>query len=234
MAERPGVHPERPAAHRAGWLRAAVLGANDGIVSTTAIILGVAASEATPRSVLVAGLAGLVAGAASMAAGEYVSVSSQRDLEESLRRHEQHLTEAHPNVALTELAVTLQLRGIAPGLAREVAKQISADEPIDAGVRVKYGIMETTEARPLQASLASAVAFAVGGAVPLLGMLASSPLRQIGIGVILALIALVVCGGWAADLGGASRWRGALRVMLGGGLAMLLSTLLGRLVGQVV
>lgn len=227
-------HPERPAAHRVGWLRAAVLGANDGIVSTAAIILGVAASDATPRSVLVAGLAGLVAGAASMAAGEYVSVSSQRDLEESLRRHEGHLAEAHPNVALTELAVTLQLRGIAPGLAREVARQISEEQPIDAGIRVKYGITETTEARPLQASLASAVAFAVGGAIPLLGMLASSPRDQIVTGVLLALLALLISGALAADLGSASRGRGALRVVAGGGAAMLVSTLLGRIVGRVV
>ena len=168
----------RPQADRAGWLRAAVLGADDGIVSTAAIVLGVAASDASPRSVLIAGLAGLVAGAASMAAGEYVSVSSQRDIEESLRRREEELALSHPNVALTELAVTLQLHGIDPGLARKVAQQITAAEPIGASVRVKYGITEALSAKPLQAALASALSFAVGSSIPLLGMLA--PPRRAG------------------------------------------------------
>ena len=224
----------RPPAERAGWLRAAVLGADDGIVSTAAIVLGVSASDASPRSILIAGLAGLVAGAASMAAGEYVSVSSQRDIEQSLRQHEEELTAARPNVALTELAVTLQLRGIDPGLARQVAQQISAAEPIDASVRVKYGISQATAARPLQAALASAVSFALGSAIPLLGMLASTPLRQIVWGVCLALGALVGCGVLAGGAAGSSRTRAAIRIVLGGGLAMAVSFLLGRLVGMVV
>jgi vacuolar iron transporter family protein len=224
----------RPPADRAGWLRAAVLGADDGIVSTAAIVLGVAASDASPRSVLVAGLAGLVAGAASMAAGEYVSVSSQRDLEHALRRREEEVAVSRPNVALTELAVTLQLHGIDPGLARRVAEQITAAEPIDGSVRVKYGITEALSARPLQAALASALSFALGATIPLLGMLASTPTGRIGWGVVLALAALVGCGVLAGGAAGSSRTRAAIRIVLGGGLAMAVSFLLGRLVGVVV
>jgi vacuolar iron transporter family protein len=219
---------------RTGWLRAAVLGADDGIVSTAALIVGVAASNASPQAVLTAGLAGLVAGATSMAAGEYVSVSSQRDLEQALRQRETSLADAHPDVALTELAITLQLQGIDPGLARKVAEQISAAEPIDANVRIKYGISETTAARPLQAALASATSFAMGAAVPLLGMLAPTPTQRVVWAVALALGALAGCGALAAGAGDAPRGRGALRVVVGGGLAMVISAILGRLVGMVV
>jgi VIT1/CCC1 family predicted Fe2+/Mn2+ transporter len=194
----------------------------------------VAASNASPQAVVTAGLAGLVAGAASMAAGEYVSVSSQRDLERALYRREQSLAEVYPNVALTELAIALQLRGIDPGLARKVAQQISAAEPIGASVRVKYGISEITAARPLQAALASASSFAVGAVVPLLGMLADTPTHRIVLTVALALGALAGCGALAASAGGAPRGRGALRVVGGGGVAMALSAVIGRLVGMVV
>ncbi len=220
--------------NRLAWLRAAVLGADDGIVSTAALMVGVAASNASPQAVLTAGLAGLVAGAASMAAGEYVSVSSQRDLEQALRERENSLAKAYPNVALTELAIALQLQGVDPGLARKVAYEISAAEPIGANVRVKYGISERTAARPLQAALASAVSFAVGAIVPLLGMLAHTPAARIQLTITLALFALAVCGGLAAGAGGASRLRGSLRVVLGGGLAMAISALIGRIVGIVV
>jgi VIT1/CCC1 family predicted Fe2+/Mn2+ transporter len=225
---------DRPPAERSGWLRAAVLGANDGIVSTAAIVLGVSASDASARSVLVAGLASLVAGAASMAAGEYISVSSQRDLEQALRRREEAVAAARPNVALTELAVVLQLHGIDPGLARRVAEQITLAQPIEASVRVKYGITEALAARPLQAALASATSFAVGSAIPLLGMLAPTLPLRIGWGVGLALLALVGCGTLAGGAAGSSRSRSAMRVVLGGSLAMAVSFLLGRLVGVVV
>jgi VIT1/CCC1 family predicted Fe2+/Mn2+ transporter len=224
----------RPPVERAGWLRAAVLGANDGIVSTTAIILGVSASDASPRSVLVAGIASLVAGAASMAAGEYISVSAQRDLEHALRRREQELALSRPNVALTETAVVLQLHGIDPGLARKVAQQITEAEPIDASVRVKYGITEALAARPLQAALASAASFALGSSVPLLGMLAPTLPQRIAWGVALALASLVACGALAGGAAGSSRTRSAVRVVLGGGLAMAASFLLGRLVGVAI
>jgi len=224
--------PEGEAVHaRGAWLRAAVLGADDGIVSTASLIVGVAASNASPQAILTAGLAGLVAGAASMAAGEYVSVSSQRDLELALRRREESLATSLPNVALTELAIELQLRGIDPGLARRVAQQITDAEPVTAAVRVKYGISEATEARPLQAALASAASFAVGACGPLLGLLAGTALQRIAATVALALLALVICGTLAADAGGAPRLRGALRVVVGGGIAMAVSAAIGRLVG---
>jgi VIT1/CCC1 family predicted Fe2+/Mn2+ transporter len=213
---------------RSGWLRAAVLGADDGIVSTAALMVGVAASNASMQAVLTAGLAGLVAGAASMAAGEYVSVSSQRDLERSLREREESLTKAYPNVALTESAIALQLRGIDPGLARKVANDISIAEPIEANVRVKYGMSESTAARPLQAALASAISFAIGAIIPLLGMFARTPAARIQLTVAFALFAL------AAGAGGAPRLRGSLRVVLGGGLAMAISAIIGRIVGIVV
>jgi VIT1/CCC1 family predicted Fe2+/Mn2+ transporter len=152
-----------------GWLRAAVLGADDGIVSTAALIVGVAAANASPRGILTAGLAGLVAGAASMAAGEYVSVSAQRDFERALRRKEERLVAQYPNVALSELSIALQIRGIEPTTARTVAVQLAATQLADAGVRVKYGISEQARARPLQAALASAAAFTAGGVVPIGG-----------------------------------------------------------------
>jgi len=219
---------------RSGWLRAAVLGADDGIVSTAALMVGVAASNASMQAVLTAGLAGLVAGAASMAAGEYVSVSSQRDLERTLREREASLAEAYPNVALTELAIALQLQGVDPGLARKVANEISIAEPIEANVRVKYGLSESTAARPLQAALASAVSFATGATVPLLGMFARTPNARIQLTVTFALFALAICGALAAGAGGAPPLRGSLRVALGGGVAMAISAIIGRIVGIVV
>jgi VIT1/CCC1 family predicted Fe2+/Mn2+ transporter len=219
---------------RSGWLRAAVLGANDGIVSTSALVIGMAASQAPPRAVLLAGLAGLVAGAASMAVGEYVSVSTQRDIEKALRAREHTLLSTHPNVSITELAIALQLRGIDPGLARTVAEQIVAAQPVEANVRVKYGITEGTAARPVQAALASAASFAMGAAMPLLGLAAPAALTRMVLAVVIALVALAACGATAAGLGGAARGRGALRVVAGGILAMILSAVIGHLVGAVV
>jgi len=169
-------------------------------------MVGVAASNASMQAVLTAGLAGLVAGAASMATGEYVSVSSQRDLERTLRQREASLAQAYPNVALT-LAIALQLQGVDPGLARKVANEISIAEPIEANVRVKYGISESVAARPLQAALASAISFAIGAIIPLLGMFAHTPAGRIQLTVAFALFALAVCGALAAGVGGAPRLR---------------------------
>lgn len=183
---------------------------------------------------LIAALAGLVAGAASMAVGEYVSVSSQSDLERTLRQREQSLLATHPNVALTEVAIALQLRGIDPGLARTVAAQISTADPVDGNIRVKYGISEGTAARPLQAALASAASFAVGSAIPLVGLAADTPAHRIALAVALAVIALAGCGVVAAGLSGASRTRGAIRVLVGGAIAMIVSAGLGHLAGTVV
>jgi len=219
---------------RSGWLRAAVLGADVGIVSTAALMVGVAASNASAQAVFTAGLAGLVAGAASMAAGEYVSVSSQRDLEKTLREREETLSKAYPNVALTEMAIALQLQGVDPGIARKVATEISIAEPIEGNVRVKYGISENTAARPLQAALASAISFSMGAIVPLLGMFAHTPAARTQLTVAFALLALAVCGALAADAGGAPPLRGSLRVVLGGGIAMAISAIIGRIVGIVV
>lgn len=211
-----------------------MLGADDGIVSTASLMMGVAASQAGPRAILIAAFAGLIAGAASMAVGEYVSVSSQRDLERALRQREESLFATHPNVAMAELAIALQMRGIDPGLARTVATQIMAVDPIDANVRVKYGISELTAARPLQAALASAASFAMGSLVPMLGLCADTTLHRMVLAGGLALLALAGCGMLAAGLGGASRVRGALRVVVGGAIAMAVASGIGRLVGTVV
>jgi vacuolar iron transporter family protein len=213
-----------------GWLRAAVLGADDGIVSTAALIVGVAASDAPLRAILTAGLAGLVAGAASMAAGEYVSVSAQRDFEEAIRRREESLVTQYPEVALVELSIALQVRGIENATAREVARQLARSGPVDAGVRVKYGLSEQDRARPLQAALASAAAFAAGGLVPLIGLFAAG----VEVAVASALVALGATGALAADAGGAPRGRAALRVLAGGSVAMAISAAIGRLIGAVV
>jgi vacuolar iron transporter family protein len=169
-----------------------------------------------------------------MAAGEYVSVSSQRDLERALHQREAALATSYPEVALTEVAVALQLRGIEPGLARRVAQQMSSAEPIRANVLVKYGISEATRARPLQAALASAASFAAGAIVPLLGIILGTSVTRVALALVLALLALGVSGALAAEAGGASRGRGALRVFVGGSIAMAVSALIGRLVGAVV
>lgn len=216
---------------RSGWLRAAVLGADDGIVSTASLLVGVAATNATGAAILVAGIAGIVAGAASMAAGEYVSVSSQRDLEESLLGQLRNRVQSYPEVALTELAITLQLRGIDPGLARRVAEQISASDPVAAGARVQLGLSNGTLARPLQAAVASAASFSVGGLIPLLGMLVGAA-RPMTTAVLSACVALAICGALGAQAGRAPWPRAALRVVLGGGLAMAVSAVIGKLIGQ--
>ena len=221
-------------AGREGWLRAAVLGADDGIVSTASLIVGVAASNATLHAVLTAGFAGLVAGAASMAAGEYVSVSSQRDLEGALRRKEERLAASYPDVAQTELAITLQLHGLNPVTARQVAQQLAAAEPVDANVRVKYGITEHSRARPLQAALASAASFATGSVVPLLGVLVGTAAARVPLAVGLSFVALGITGAVAAGVGGAPRGRATLRLLVGGGIAMAVSAIIGKLVGAVV
>ena len=212
------------------WLRAAVLGAGDGIVSTAALIVGVAATDASTRAILTAGLAGLVAGAASMAAGEYVSVSAQRDYENALRRKEARLVSRFPNVALRELSIALQLRGIEERTALAVADQLAAARPVDAGVQIKYGVTNQSRARPLLAALASAAAFTGGAVVPLGGAIAGG----VAAAAIAALVALGATGTLAANAGGASRLRGALRVLVGGTLAMAISEAIGRLAGAVL
>lgn len=217
--------------HRSGWLRAAVLGANDGIVSTASLVLGVAASGADTSAVLVAGVAALVAGALSMAAGEYVSVSSQADTERADLAKEQQALARHPQVEQQELAEIYQQRGLSPALAVMVARELMAHDPLAAHARDELGISETLSARPLQAALTSAACFSIGALLPLLaiGLL---PDTQLMPGVMLAtVLALGLLGALSARLGGAPIWRGSLRVLSWGILAMGLTALVGRAFG---
>jgi len=228
------VHREEHRSHRIGWLRAAVLGANDGIVSTASLIVGVAAAEPTRASVLVAGMAGLVAGAMSMAAGEYVSVSSQSDTENADLAREQSELAGTPGAELDELTGIYVSRGLDPVLARRVAEQMTAHDALEAHARDELGISETHAARPVQAALASAATFAVGAALPL-GVAAVAPLARVIILVsVLSLLFLGTLGAIAARAGGASTVRGALRVTFWGALAMAATAAIGRAFGTVV
>jgi VIT1/CCC1 family predicted Fe2+/Mn2+ transporter len=231
---RSNVHAERHFTQRIGWLRAAVLGANDGIVSTAALVVGVAAAQASRSSILVAGLAGLVAGAMSMAAGEYVSVSSQADTEKAdLARERRELAES-PDAELDELRGIYEKRGLDPELARRVAEQLTAHDVLAAHMRDELGITEAQAARPIQAALASAATFSVGAALPLL-ITVLAPTRLI-IALVSAgsLACLAVLGALAAHAGGAGRLRGALRVTFWSALALALTATVGRLFGASV
>ncbi|HLA11777.1 MAG TPA: VIT family protein [Pyrinomonadaceae bacterium] len=227
-------HRERHFAKRIGWLRAAVLGANDGIVSTASLVLGVAAATGARSDVLIAGLAGLVAGAMSMAAGEYVSVSSQADTEKAdlaRERHELQTDEAHER---EELAAIYVGRGLEPALARQVSDQLMAHDALSAHARDELGLSAAHVARPIQAALASAGTFAVGATLPLI-LAWIVPVATIGSAVALgSLLFLAVLGGIAARLGGASIAKGAGRVTLWGAVAMAATALVGRIVGMVV
>jgi vacuolar iron transporter family protein len=216
---------------RAGWLRAAVLGADDGIVSTASLVIGVAAATASPNTVLLAGVAGLVAGATSMAAGEYVSVSSQRDAEQADIAREQRELDADPDFEQAELTEIYVRRGLDRPLAATVAEQLMEADPLGSHVRDELGLQPGRLARPLQAAVVSAASFAVGAALPLVLIV----LAPIGVRILVtalgALALLALLGGIGARLGGAQPGRAALRVTLGGGLAMGLTALIGQLVG---
>jgi VIT1/CCC1 family predicted Fe2+/Mn2+ transporter len=225
------VHLERHFTHRVGWLRAAVLGANDGIVSTAALVVGVAAAGADRQGLLVTGLAGLVAGAMSMAAGEYVSVSSQADTEQAdLARERGELTE-DPEQELEELAGIYRARGLDDRLAHQVAVQLTAKDALGAHARDELGITEALSARPVQAALASAATFAVGAALPLFIALLVPPSVVVPLVATGSLLALAALGAVAAGAGGAGRVRGALRVVVWSALALALTAGVGRLVG---
>jgi len=227
-------HLERHRTDRIGWLRAAVLGANDGIVSTASLIVGVAASQAPSGEILVAGVAGLVAGAMSMAAGEYVSVSSQADTEQAdLARERKELATDH-DFEREELAAIYVTRGLDSSLARQVADQLMAHDALGAHARDELGISEITTARPVQAALASAATFALGAAIPLLTVLVAPPTALIPVVVVASIALLAVLGGVGAHAGGASIARGALRVTFWGALAMALTAGVGALFGAVV
>jgi VIT1/CCC1 family predicted Fe2+/Mn2+ transporter len=224
-------HSERHRNQRIGWLRAAVMGANDGIVSTASLIAGVAAANATAESVMVAGVAGVVAGAMSMAAGEYVSVSSQADTERADLDRERSELATEEDHELEELTAIYVDRGLDPELAEQVAIQLTAHDALGAHARDELGIIEVSTARPVQAALTSAATFAVGGAVPLL-VVATTP-RDMLITVIMgvALVLLATLGALAARTGGASMLVGAARVTFWGALAMALTAGIGTLFG---
>jgi VIT1/CCC1 family predicted Fe2+/Mn2+ transporter len=225
------IHKEPHKSHRIGWLRAAVLGANDGIVSTASIILGVASAGATRENVLIAGVAGLVAGAMSMAAGEYVSVSSQADTEKADLNIEKRSLEENFELERLELAKIYEERGLTRPLASEVASQLMEHDALGAHARDDIGISETVKARPLQAAASSAAAFAAGAALPL-ATAAIAPRACILPAV--ALLAIPFLGGLgaiAAHAGGAPLARGAVRVVLWGALAMVLTAGVGKLFG---
>jgi vacuolar iron transporter family protein len=227
-------HIERHRTAHIGWLRAAVLGANDGLISTASLIVGVSAAGTGRAAVLIAGVAGLVAGAMSMAAGEYVSVSSQADTEAADLTRERSELAADPTAEHAELAGIFESRGVTPAVASEVAEQLMAKDALGAHAREELGLSELTTARPLQAAFSSAVSFAAGAALPVLvsAFVPASYLTQAVIGTTLVL--LVALGALAAQVGGASLTRGALRVVFWGALAMGASALIGRLFGTTV
>ncbi|MEZ5559215.1 MAG: VIT family protein [Pseudomonadales bacterium] len=230
----PKRHGEIHHTHRSGWLRAAVMGANDGIVSTASLLVGVAAAESTHQAVILAGVAGLVAGAMSMAAGEYVSVSSQADIESADLAREQRELEADEEFERAELAGIYQQRGLDESLSREVAEQLMAHDALAAHARDELGISHIVKARPIQAALTSAVTFAVGAALPL-AVAWFAPLARLEIAVALAsLLFLAGLGTLAAYTGGAHRGIGALRVTFWGALAMAATAWIGDLVGKVL
>jgi VIT1/CCC1 family predicted Fe2+/Mn2+ transporter len=229
----PTTYDEVHSTARVGWLRAAVLGADDGIVSTSSLILGVAASHASHGNVLVSGIAGLVAGAMSMAAGEYVSVQSQADAERADLERERAELKADDRGEHRELAAIYVARGLDPSLAKQVAEQLMARDALGAHARDELGITETLRPRPIQAALASASSFAVGAAMPLLVTALVPATGLLPVVAATSLICLAVLGGMAARAGGASPTRGALRVAFWGALAMALTTAVGSLFGAV-
>ena len=218
---------------RIGWLRAAVLGANDGILSTSSLVLGVAAAHATHSNILVAGIAGLVAGAMSMAAGEYVSVHSQADTEEAELNLERTELREDDKGEQKELSAIYVARGLEPSLAKQVAEQLMRHDALGAHARDELGISETFRARPIQAALASAGSFAVGAAMPLMATAMAPTGAVIPIVAGTSLVFLALLGGLAARAGGAGVTVGAIRVTFWGALAMALTAGIGALVGTV-
>lgn len=226
-------HSEYHRTHRIGWLRAAVLGANDGIISTASLIIGIASANATHETVLLTAIAGLVAGAMSMAAGEYVSVYSQSDTETAdLERERIELATDHEN-ELKELTSIYIERGLSADLAKQVAEQLTAHDSLGAHARDELGIIETMNARPIQAALASAATFSIGAALPLLVTFIVLPANTLTYVAMMSLIFLAMLGGLAAKAGGANIWVGAARVAFWGALAMIVTASIGHLFGVV-
>lgn len=228
------LHRENHLIERIGWLRAAVLGANDGIISTASLMVGVAAASTNSSEILVAGVASLVAGAMSMAAGEYVSVSSQADTENADLRKEQRELAEQPESELNELTQIYVRRGIEPALARQVAEQMTAKDAFTAHARDELGLAEHVVARPIQAALTSAVTFALGAAIPLAISLLTpaaliAPIVSGG-----SLVCLAVLGALGARAGGADIWKPTIRVTFWGAIAMAATAAIGTLVGHAV
>ena len=231
MNHRSRHHREVHRSGRSGWLRAMVLGSNDAIVSTASLMIGVAASSASRDAIVVAGAAGLVAGSMSMAVGEFVSVSSQRDAERAdIERERQELGD-EPQAELGELVMLYEKRGLDKDLATKVAEQLTAYDPLGAHVRDELGIEDGARARPFQAAWTSAVSFAVFATVPIVALLVAPPALRIPVVAAVSLVSLAALGAVGAYLGGASLWRAALRVSIGGVLAMAITAVIGRIVG---
>jgi len=226
-------HRERHRTGSIGWLRAAVLGADDGIVSTASLVLGVAASGASHGNVMVAGIAGLVAGAMSMAAGEYVSVRSQADSEEAALSLERTELATDDHGEQRELTAIYVGRGVAPALAKQVAEQLMTHDALGAHARDELGITDTLSARPLQAAITSAASFAVGAALPLVAVAMTPPSSLILVASTTSLVFLAILGGVAARVGGASMATGAMRVTFWGALAMGMTAAVGALFEKV-
>ena len=227
-------HLEGHYAHRIGWLRASVLGANDGIVSTGAILLGVAASGAERPALLTAGMAGLVAGSVAMAVGEYVSVSSQRDTERSDIAKETWELEHMADHEFDELVAIYVARGLDQGLAEQVAKQLTTHDALGSHLRDELGIVQGDLARPVQAAASSAASFAVGAALPLVAASLASKGARVGVILTVALVSLVALGFAGAKAGGSKPARPVVRVLVGGIAAMAFTMLIGKLFGAAV
>jgi len=227
-------HLEGHLVSRIGWLRAAVLGANDGIVSTASLIVGVAAASTVPGDVLIAGIAGLVAGAMSMAAGEYVSVSSQSDTERADLARERAELASQPAFEHEELAQIYVKRGVEPELARRVADQLMAKDALGSHALDELGISDVTKARPVQAALTSAATFAAGAAMPLAMVLISPRSLLIPVVSVASLLFLALLGAIGARAGGAIVWKATFRVTFWGALAMAATAGIGALIGKAV
>jgi VIT1/CCC1 family predicted Fe2+/Mn2+ transporter len=224
-------HRERHLVSRVGWLRAAVLGANDGIVSTASLIVGVAAAAQGRNEILIAGVAGLVAGAMSMAAGEYVSVSSQSDTENADLARERAELRDQPDAEVDELTRIYAARGIEPGLARQVAVQLMAKDALGAHARDELGISEITTARPIQAAFTSAATFSAGAAMPVVAAMASPRPAVVWVVAAISLVALAILGGIGARTGGAPVAKAVVRVTFWGAVAMVVTAGIGAVFG---
>lgn len=228
------IYKEHHYIRRVGWLRAAVLGANDGILSTAGLVVGVAAADATPAAILTAGLAGLVAGAMSMAAGEFVSVSSQADLEQADLEIEKTALKKYPEAELEELANIYIGRGLKPETAMEVARQLMAKDPLGAHARDELGMTEIAAAKPVEAAISSALSFSTGAVLPILAAVVAPAGLIAPVVATVSVAGLGILGALSARAGGASKRRAAARVVFWGVAAMIVTSLIGRLFGAVL